>query len=58
MLDATVIVGDGFQRVDQEDVEPASALQMMHRQQEFARVKPVGGAQVGFAALGESFRLR
>ena len=57
MLGPTVIVGDGFQRVDQDDVEPARALQMMQRQQEFARVQPVGGAQIRLAALSESFRL-
>ena len=29
MLGATVIIGDGFQRIDQDDVEASGALQMM-----------------------------
>ena len=45
MLGATVIVGDGFQRADQKDVESASALQMMQHQQEFSRVQPVGAIE-------------
>ena len=32
VLDTTVIVGDAFQRADQDDVELASALQMMQRE--------------------------
>ena len=59
VLNAPVVIGDGFERADQDDVEPARALQMMQREQKFARVQPIGAAQIRLAgALGEGLRLR
>ncbi len=53
MFGATVVVGNGFERADQDDVEPASALQVMQREQEFTRVQPVCAAQIRLAGRSE-----
>ena len=51
VLDAAVVVGSGFQCADQDNVQAAGALQMMQREQHFARVQAIGAAQIGLAAL-------